>query len=488
MIKLLSLFSGIGAPEQALKNIGIDYELVGFSEIDKYAIKSYCSVHGVSESLNLGDITKIDIHSLPKDIDLITHGSPCQDFSIAGKQKGGDKGAETRSSLMWNTVDIVEHCKPKYVLWENVKNLLSKKHKHNFDAYIEIMDKLGYNNYYKVLNAKDYGVPQNRERIFTISIRKDIDNNTFTFPEPFDNGLRLKDILESEVDEKFYINTEKADKLIEQFKIQKEKEFLIGGEQKNQSVKYDGISTTLTSSMGTGGGYVPMTNIYPCLTPDRLEKRQNGRRFKEDGEPMFTLTSQDKHGILQIGMLDIKGFDLERRVYDTNGISPTLNAMQGGNLQPKVLEPKRIGGLFDTDKSKHQAGSVWDAEKLSPTLDTMQGGYRQPCILDENKLKQVGSLSEIDKQGYRVYSEDGIACTQQSVGGGIGGNTGLYEVDYRIRKLTPLECWRLMGFKDEQFNKAQSVCSNSQLYKQAGNSIVVDVLEKIFENIFKSEE
>lgn len=124
-LKYLSLFSGIGAFEMALKNIGIDYELVGFSEIDKYAIKSYCAVHDVAEDLNLGDITKINIDKLPKNIDIITHGSPCQSFSAAGLGKGGDKGSGTRSSLMWNTVEIVSHCKPKYVIWENVKNVLS---------------------------------------------------------------------------------------------------------------------------------------------------------------------------------------------------------------------------------------------------------------------------------------------------------------------------------------------------------------------------
>jgi DNA (cytosine-5)-methyltransferase 1 len=114
-MKYLSLFSGIGAFEKALNNINIDYKLEGFSEIDKYAIKSYCTIHDVDESLNLGDITQIDIEKLPTDIDLITHGSPCQDFSVAGTNKGGDEGTNTRSSLMWNTVEIVKHCKPKYV-------------------------------------------------------------------------------------------------------------------------------------------------------------------------------------------------------------------------------------------------------------------------------------------------------------------------------------------------------------------------------------
>ena len=211
-MKLLSLFTGIGAFEKALRNIGINYELVGFSEIDKYAIKSYCAIHNESEEKNLGDITRIDITKLPKDIDTITHGSPCQDFSIAGKQAGGDLGTGTRSSLMWNTINIVTYCKPKYVIWENVKNLLSKKHRHNFDSYLSIMESLGYNNYYEVLNAKDYEIPQNRERVYTISIRKDIDKYNFKFPEKEELKLRLKDMLEDEVEEKYYLSEEQIKK------------------------------------------------------------------------------------------------------------------------------------------------------------------------------------------------------------------------------------------------------------------------------------
>ena len=208
-MRFLSLFSGIGAFEKALEKLEIPYELVGFSEIDEYAIKSYCAIHGVDESLNLGDITKIQLNTLPKEIDLITHGSPCQDFSLAGKQAGGDLGTGTRSSLMWNTVNIITTCKPKYVIWENVKNLLSKNHRHNFDAYISILDSLGYNSYYEVLNAKDYGIAQNRERVYTISIRKDIDNGNFVFPEKTELSLRLKDIIENYVDEKYYLSVDK---------------------------------------------------------------------------------------------------------------------------------------------------------------------------------------------------------------------------------------------------------------------------------------
>ena len=224
-LRVLSLFSGIGAFEMALRNIEIDYELVNFCENDKYAIKSYCAIHGVDENLNLGDITKVSIENLPKDIDLITHGSPCQDFSVAGLQRGGDEGSKTRSSLMWNTVEIIKHCKPKYVIWENVKNVLSKKHKHNFDKYLKTLELLGYTNYWKVLNAKDYGVPQNRERVFVVSILGE--HKPYEFPKPIKLEKRLKDILEIEIDDKYYLS-EKVQKRFKQTKSDNGENSIIG--------------------------------------------------------------------------------------------------------------------------------------------------------------------------------------------------------------------------------------------------------------------
>lgn len=196
-MKILELFGGIGACTRALNRLGIDYEVADYVEIDKYAVASYNAINGTS--FEPQDITKWD-----KDIkvDLIMHGSPCQDFSVAGRQAGGDKDSGTRSSLMYETIRIVEKLKPKYVIWENVKNLLSKKHIHNFNSYIDIMDKLGFNSYYQVLNAKNYGIPQNRERVFTISIRKELDKG-FTFPEPIALDKKLKDLLEPNVDEKY---------------------------------------------------------------------------------------------------------------------------------------------------------------------------------------------------------------------------------------------------------------------------------------------
>lgn len=200
MLKVLELFAGIGACSKALERLGIDHEIIDAVEIDKYAIKSFNAIHGTN--FETQDITKWD---KDVEIDLIMHGSPCQDFSLAGKQAGGDEGSGTRSSLMYETIRIVENLKPKYVIWENVKNLLSQKHRHNFDAYLEIMEELGYKNFYQVLNAKDYGIPQNRERVFTVSIRKEIDKD-FVFPEKQELKLKLKNMLEDEVDEKYYLS------------------------------------------------------------------------------------------------------------------------------------------------------------------------------------------------------------------------------------------------------------------------------------------
>lgn len=198
MINYLSLFSGIGAFEKAMKNLGIPFNLVGFSEIEENAVKSYCAIHDVDESLNLGDITKIDEKALPK-IDFVTYGFPCQDISIAGKWQGffNDDGTQTRSGLFFDALRIIEHTKPIVAVAENVKNLLSPKFSVQFRDVLNSLESAGYNNYFAVLNAKDYGIPQNRERVFIVSIRKDVDNGTFEFPKPITLVKKLSDVLES---------------------------------------------------------------------------------------------------------------------------------------------------------------------------------------------------------------------------------------------------------------------------------------------------
>ena len=464
VIKYLSLFSGIGAFEKALKNNSIDYELVGFSEIDKYATKSYCAVHGVDESLNLGDVSKIDLDRLKEigDIDLITHGSPCQDFSIAGRLAGGDKGSGTRSSLMWCTVDIVEAVKPKYVVWENVKNLLSAKNRHNFDGYLEIMDKLGYNSYYKILNAKNYGIPQNRERVFTISIRKDLGLN-YEFPVEIELTKKLKDVLEKNVDEKYYL----SDKLIAGLIANTERQKAKGNGFAFETTDGDGVAKTVTTRVGA------------CRSGDNY--------------------------IQVVGKLDIKGHDCVKRVYSGEGIAPTLTDMQGGNRQPKIIIDEPVIAASrgrNPDKPGDRTPGIPTEQRLeinkqgiSNTITTVQKDNYviEPCL----------KIKEATKAGYKeAYAGDGVnisgrmkyqrgnvqkEMTQTLMAN--GSERGVVTPDMRIRKLTPRECWRLMGFEDTDFDKAQAVpTSDTQLYKQAGNSIVVNVLEAVFKNLFGVKE
>ena len=225
-----------------------DWKLVNFCEFDKYAVKSYCAIHNVDESLNLGDITKVDETKL-EDFNMIVGGSPCQDFSVAGKQKGNvwtckDCGHEynpltvhwskrgkcpncdseniekTRSSLLVEYLRVVREKKPNFGIYENVKNIVGKQFRDTtFKLFEDELHEYGYNTYWKVLNSKNYGIPQNRERVYLIFIRKDFDNGKFVFPEGFDNGIRLKDVLEDEVDEKYYISDEKVQKFLNNLNV-----------------------------------------------------------------------------------------------------------------------------------------------------------------------------------------------------------------------------------------------------------------------------
>lgn len=199
MLKVATVCSGIGAPEKALTRLGIPYELLCFSEIDESAIRSYCSMHGIERDKNFGSLTEVNDKPVPLDIDLLVGGTPCQSFSTAGKGEGGDEGSGTRSSLMWSYLQFIALSKPKVVVWENVPGILTKKHLHNFRRFYFMLLAYGYNVYSEVKNAKYFNVPQNRERLFLIAIRKDVDCG-FTFPTGYDSGVRIKHILQDEID------------------------------------------------------------------------------------------------------------------------------------------------------------------------------------------------------------------------------------------------------------------------------------------------
>ena len=204
--KTLSLFSGVGAFEKAMDNIELQNEVVRYSEKNEYASKSYCAIHNITPDKNLGDITKVKASDLPEEVDLITYGFPCQDISAAGQMQGmfNEDGTLTRSGLFFDALRIIKQVRPKVAIAENVKNLTRKKFAQQFDIVLNSLSEAGYNNYWHVLNAKDFGLPQFRERVFIISIRKDIDDGSFKFPEGRPLELKLEDFIENDVDEKFY--------------------------------------------------------------------------------------------------------------------------------------------------------------------------------------------------------------------------------------------------------------------------------------------
>lgn len=324
------------------------------------------------------------------------HGSPCQDFSIAGRQAGGDEGSGTRSSLMYETLRIVEKLKPKVVIWENVKNLLSKKHRHNFDAYIKAMYDMGYNSYWQVLNAKDYGVPQNRERVFTISLATGWPGE-FTFPPKQELTRRLKDVLEDSVDDKFYIK--------------------------------DASSLTIGTSFDViNGGTV-------------------GRMH-----------------------------DISRRAYHEDSIAPAMHTCQGGNTEPKISVSVDVSKTVRASGRGSMDRHTWDVVAV-PIRTANKKGYDMATDGDGIDLAYPESTTRRGRVGHGVAKTIPTNDSQGTLDG------------FRIRKLTPRECWRLMGFDDADFDKAQATgVSNTQLYKQAGNSIVVDCLEGILNNLLIEKE
>lgn len=422
-LKVLELFSGIGAASKALTRLGIAHEIVDSVEIDRFAVQSFNAVHGTN--FEPQDITKWD-----KDIeaDLIIHGSPCQDFSVAGKQAGGDKDSGTRSSLMYETIRIVAKVNPKYVVWENVKNLLSKKHRHNFDAYLQTMENLGYRNYYQVLNAKNYGIPQNRERVFTISIRNDIKKDFF-FPAPVPLERKLKDMLEENVDEKYYI----SDAMLNYFmgvnqkpsKFPRGERFMANMNRKNQDV---------ANAITTNPGQRPTDNFIRVKTAN---KQGYDLATAGDGVDLQYPTSNTRRG--RVG----------------HGVSKTI--MTGGAMGV-VVEPNLKTQLCN---KLVEEGVVKGGEIVNHSYTTSE---------QRNTLEKY------------IESRDGIVPTLTTRPDILGYAEN--KPPLRIRKLTPKETWRLMGFDDEDVDKAKAAgVSNAQLYKQAGNSIVVDVLEKIFTNL-----
>ena len=488
MIKILSLFSGIGAFERACCRIGLDWELVNYCEIDRWASLSYSMVNQCSESLNLRDVRTVTAETVrDQHVDLITYGFPCQDISIAGKQQGfvNDCGESTRSGLFFEALRIIKELRPRYAIAENVKALTSTKFKTEFATVLSSLEEAGYNNYWSVLNAKDYGIPQNRERVFIVSIRSDVDEGDFQFPDKEPLVLRLRDMLEpaESVDEKYYLSTER-----------------------------EGVRRLIAE----------------------LESRYNiPAAVKIGGAPV----------LCQIGNIakDPNREHIQDRIYDPSGLAPTLNTVGGGNLEPKITIDGTIGP-HETDRITNKDGMVQtlkatdyknppkividgltrDTQKQKARVFNPSGlaasliatDYKEPpqiSIIGQLKGGEKGRVVDRDGIGYTLtateYKDplkiaepvivgsmqahaavktDGICPTLTEAMGMGGGQVPVHTYGVRIHKLTPRECWRLMGFLDEEFDRVHGI-SNSQLYKQAGNSIVVNVLSALLSQLFYRE-
>lgn len=534
-LRLVELCSGIGAQAKGIEKTGLfQVESVATADLDKEVVVSYAAIHcGLTNELiesyenypskeemaaeltakrlgydfkndkpydwyklsrkkdktkgiekywladhlshNLGDMMQID--ALP-DCDFLTYSCPCTDLSIAGHQEGlkwtcqdcghtydpaaysveerylcpvcGSKHVKsTRSGLLYEVERLLVTAKqngslPKYLLMENVDALVSKKYIDSFNNWLERLENLGYHSYYQVINAKNAGVPQNRKRIFVFSILKEIDTGKFTFPVPFDNGIRLKDVLEDTVEERYYLSDEKVASFLGN---------LIKTEDED----------TVSVKQATKEGYIKceLPGVADLSYPESTTRRG---RVQENGTVSPTLTAaqtgicklEKTNEVLQIGNIaeGKSGWDNPQtgRIYSAEGCSPTLNTCNGGGHEPKIL--------IDCDKS-----------------------HNSPQIIE-----RANCITAREDRGISNHKSEGTAVIEK-----IGNDNLVMEGEIllpyiRIRKLTPKECHRLMGFDDIDVDRCKAVgMSDAQGYKQAGNSIVTNVIALIAEHFYKAQ-
>lgn len=406
-------FSGVGAFDQALRRLGIEQEKVFACDWDKYARISYIHNYGEPDYYP-EDVYEREIPEEPLDIYMTS--PPCQAFSLAGKRNGED---DDRGILFYNSHEFIQKNKPRYFIFENVKGLLSDDGGKTFQRWIDFLggksvngnpvlfpheQSVPYHVYHRVLNAKDYGIPQNRERIFIIGIRDDQDNN-FSFPKPVHLEKRLKDVLEEEVDEKYFLSDIAVKHLINHKERHDKKGTGFGFELKDEF----SIATALRA------------HTPDCPTDTHIKVKSATKKGYEIAQEGDSINFSQPNSETRRGRVG-------------NGVAQTLEtSCNQGVIQPKV-KLQLTGGKWD--KTHEQSGRVYDENGISPTIHTMQGGNQNPKTFDLNQ---------------------------------------------RIRRLTPRECFRLMDFPDDY----EIVVSDTQAYKQAGNSICVGVLVAILEKLLK---
>ena len=421
----------------ALRDLGTDYESYRVVEFDKYAIKSYNAIHGTNfPTLDIRDIHCEDLGIVDKQnvTYLLTYSFPCQDLSKAGKQRGMTKGSGTRSGLLWEVERILNECKekdslPQVLLMENVPDVIGSKNYEDFMKWYAALESMGYQSYYKVLNAKNYGIPQNRERCFMISILGDYN---YTFPRPIPLKLKLRDMLEESVDEKYYI----SNKLLACFTDTKDRNGFVRAERFNPHDIEDEYAFSITTSAGNRA-----TDNF-IKVKEATKKGYTEAKFG-DSINLEQPNSQTRRG--RVG----------KQVAQTLTTSCNQGVIDFYNH--RVKDDDFVGTLTTNCGNVGHCGCFGVQEKTGIDIT----------------WNDVGDTTEISRA--LTTSCRTISKNQMS--------TGVSENGIRVRKLTPKECWRLMGFTDEDFEKAQKVNSNTQLYKQAGNSIVKQVLMAIFKQM-----
>lgn len=450
-------------------------------------------------SHNLGDMMKVE--ALP-DCDFLTYSCPCTDLSIAGRQEGlkwtckdcghtydpaaysveerylcpecGSKHVKsTRSGLLYEVERLLVTAKqngnlPKYLLMENVDALVSKKYIDSFNNWLERLDNLGYNSYYQVINAKNAGVPQNRKRIFVFSILKEIDTGKFTFPVPFDNGIRLKDVLENTVEERYYLSDEKVASFLGN---------LIKAEDED----------TVSIKQATKEGYIKcdLPGVADLSYPESTTRRG---RVQENGTVSPTLTAA------QTGICKLEKITTTRGAEIASCVRASYFKNGNRNIEENIKSGKGYEGIIEKygcDKSNNSPQIIERANCITAREDRGISNHKSEGTA---VIEKIGNINPSGKGiNGNVFGENGLAPTFTTNKGegpkiAISSDTSYITPYIRIRKLTPKECHRLMGFDDIDVDRCKAVgMSDAQGYKQAGNSIVTNVISLITEHLYKAQ-
>ena len=421
-IKVFTAFSGYDSQCMALDrlhqhNPHFNYELVGWAEIDKYAIQAHNAVYPQWADRNYGDISRIDWQQVP-DFDLFTYSSPCQDFSQAGKQAGGTEGSGTRSSLLWECRRAILAKKPKYLLMENVAALVSQKFIRLFNAWQLELESYGYRNFAKVLNAKDYGVPQNRERIFMVSILDE--SARYEFPQPMPLTLRLKDVLEDKVDERYYM----SEKAIEGFERRTQRNKEVGNGFAFNPTEGDGVATCIESTSQT---------------------RMDDNYIKE---PTVLGWVRDKEGnVVKRPVVEVANCVTSGKRDNTQNyvVEPFIVASRG--REPQVMTPKR------TEYGKQIRKQYENHEVTEKRKNIQQFEPRTDGV--SNTLTGVQKDNYVFEPSYRIRKLTEREC-------------------FRLMDVPEAYIDRIQ----------QAGISRSQQYKMAGNSIVVSCMYHIWRRLW----